>query len=179
MLFRKHFKQPLLHASRLLWLILLLSRRISFCQQLLVSILALQQHGNRRYYRQWWMHSFLFSHLIWLQTIFIYILLHNPWLISDILVSVLRYDADSIIGYRLYREIQKIEVKIKPKGKGRSTEPLISCQWETIATNLDEFLAVSVCSWKKLTFLWTFVQLFMRFTYCNLSNFYFSLFLPR
>jgi len=69
------------------------------------------------------------------------------------LVSVLRYDADSIIGHRLYREIQKIEVKIKPKGKGRSTEPLISCQWETIATNLDEFLAVSVCSWKKLTFL--------------------------
>lgn len=53
------------------------------------------------------------------------------------------YDADSIIGHRLYREIQKIEVKIKPKGKGRSTEPLISCQWETIATNLDEFLAVS------------------------------------
>lgn len=53
------------------------------------------------------------------------------------------YDADSIIGHRLYREIQKIEVKLKPKGKGRSTEPVVSCQWETIATNLDEFLAVS------------------------------------
>lgn len=53
------------------------------------------------------------------------------------------YDADSIIGHRLYREIQKIEVKLKPKGKGRSSEPVVSCQWETIATNLDEFLAVS------------------------------------
>eukprot|EP00252_Welwitschia_mirabilis_P008418 TRINITY_DN2023_c0_g1_i1.p1 TRINITY_DN2023_c0_g1~~TRINITY_DN2023_c0_g1_i1.p1 ORF type:complete len:815 (+),score=225.17 TRINITY_DN2023_c0_g1_i1:393-2837(+) len=53
------------------------------------------------------------------------------------------YDADSVIGHRLYREIQKIEAKLKPKGKGRTAEPLFNCQWETVATNLDEFQTVS------------------------------------
>ncbi|KAK4362423.1 hypothetical protein RND71_017664 [Anisodus tanguticus] len=52
------------------------------------------------------------------------------------------YEDDPIIGHRLYREIRKIEVK---KGKGKSVPPIAnSCyQWETVATNLDEFLDVS------------------------------------
>lgn len=52
------------------------------------------------------------------------------------------YENDPIIGHRLYREIRKIEIK---KGKGK-TVPQIpsSCyQWETVATNLDEFQDVS------------------------------------
>ncbi|XP_059303876.1 DDT domain-containing protein DDR4 [Lycium ferocissimum] len=52
------------------------------------------------------------------------------------------YEDDPIIGHRLYREIRKIEVK---KGKGKNVQPIpSSCyQWETVATNLDEFLDVS------------------------------------
>ncbi|MCD7459616.1 DDT domain-containing protein ddr4 [Datura stramonium] len=52
------------------------------------------------------------------------------------------YEDDSIIGHRLYREIRKIEVK---KGKGKNVQPIpSSCyQWETVATNLDEFQDVS------------------------------------
>ncbi|KAH9330665.1 hypothetical protein KI387_002773, partial [Taxus chinensis] len=53
------------------------------------------------------------------------------------------YDGDAIIGHRLYRETQKIEVKLKPKGKSRSAEPVVTCQWETVATNFDEFQSVS------------------------------------
>lgn len=54
-----------------------------------------------------------------------------------------RYEDDPIIGQRLYREIRKVEVK---KGKGKSVQPIpSSCyQWETAATNLDEFQDVSV-----------------------------------
>ncbi|KAK1373308.1 DDT domain-containing protein [Heracleum sosnowskyi] len=52
------------------------------------------------------------------------------------------YEDDSVIGQRLYREIRKIEVK---KGKGKSVQPIpSSCyEWETVATNLDEFQEVS------------------------------------
>lgn len=52
------------------------------------------------------------------------------------------YEDDPIIGHRLYREIRKIEVK---KGKGKNVQPIpSSCyQWETVATNLDEFQDVS------------------------------------
>ncbi|XP_074375971.1 DDT domain-containing protein DDR4-like isoform X3 [Apium graveolens] len=52
------------------------------------------------------------------------------------------YEDDPVIGQRLYREIRKVEVK---KGKGRSIQPIpVSCyQWETAATNLDEFQDVS------------------------------------
>ncbi|KAK1357782.1 DDT domain-containing protein [Heracleum sosnowskyi] len=52
------------------------------------------------------------------------------------------YEDDPVIGQRLYREIRKVEVK---KGKGKSVQPIpISCyQWETAATNLDEFQDVS------------------------------------
>ncbi|RWW30454.1 hypothetical protein GW17_00004963 [Ensete ventricosum] len=57
-------------------------------------------------------------------------------------VSML-YEDDPIIGHRLYREIRQVEVK-KVKGKGSSSVPLISIQWEAVATNLDEFREVSV-----------------------------------
>ncbi|XP_055825326.1 DDT domain-containing protein DDR4 [Solanum dulcamara] len=52
------------------------------------------------------------------------------------------YENDPIIGHRLYREIRKIEIK---KGKGKTVPPIpSSCyQWETVATNLDEFQDVS------------------------------------
>lgn len=56
---------------------------------------------------------------------------------------VLRYEDDPVIGHRLYREIRKVEVK---KGKGRNIPPIPSSsyQWETVATNFDEFEDVSV-----------------------------------
>ncbi|KAM7475584.1 hypothetical protein LguiB_022827 [Lonicera macranthoides] len=52
------------------------------------------------------------------------------------------YEDDPVIGQRLYREIKKVEVK---KGKGKNVQPIpSSCyQWETVATNLDEFQDVS------------------------------------
>ncbi|KAA8540906.1 hypothetical protein F0562_024956 [Nyssa sinensis] len=50
------------------------------------------------------------------------------------------YEDDPIIGHRLYREIRKVEVK---KGKGKSVQSNSSYQWETVATNLDEFQDVS------------------------------------
>ncbi|PIN02662.1 hypothetical protein CDL12_24822 [Handroanthus impetiginosus] len=52
------------------------------------------------------------------------------------------YEDDPIIGHRLYREIRKVEVK---KGKGKNVPPIphSSYQWETVATNLDEFVNVS------------------------------------
>ncbi|XP_051133252.1 DDT domain-containing protein DDR4-like [Andrographis paniculata] len=52
------------------------------------------------------------------------------------------FEDDPIVGHRLYREIRKVEVK---KGKGRNIPPIphSSYQWETIATNFDEFLTVS------------------------------------
>nr|GEU48251.1 hypothetical protein [Tanacetum cinerariifolium] len=50
------------------------------------------------------------------------------------------YEDDPIIGQRLYREIRKVEVN---KGKGKNVHSVPSYQWETVATNLDEFLDVS------------------------------------
>ncbi|KAI7754278.1 hypothetical protein M8C21_001146, partial [Ambrosia artemisiifolia] len=50
------------------------------------------------------------------------------------------YEDDAIIGQRLYREIRTVEVK---KGKGKNVHSVPSYQWETVATNLDEFLDVS------------------------------------
>ncbi|KAL1818336.1 hypothetical protein ACET3Z_013205 [Daucus carota] len=52
------------------------------------------------------------------------------------------YEDDSVIGQRLYREVRKIEVK---RGKGKSVQPISSScyEWETVATNLDEFQEVS------------------------------------
>ncbi|KAJ0982790.1 hypothetical protein J5N97_011045 [Dioscorea zingiberensis] len=52
------------------------------------------------------------------------------------------YEGDPLLGYRLYREIRQVEVK-KVKSKGVPSPPVVSYQWETIATNLDEFQEVS------------------------------------
>ncbi|GLJ32828.1 hypothetical protein SUGI_0661180 [Cryptomeria japonica] len=53
------------------------------------------------------------------------------------------YEDDPILGHRLYREIRKIEVKTKAKGKGRSSLPIVTCQWETVAVNFDELQVVA------------------------------------
>lgn len=48
------------------------------------------------------------------------------------------YEGDPVIGHRLYREIGKTYSKQKAKGKG-CVEPTFESQWETVATNLEEF----------------------------------------
>ncbi|KAJ4765920.1 Remodeling and spacing factor 1 [Rhynchospora pubera] len=53
------------------------------------------------------------------------------------------YDGDSDLGYRLYREEVKIEFKPNWNRKGRLTKPKMIFQWETIATNLEEFREIS------------------------------------
>ncbi|XP_057480265.1 DDT domain-containing protein DDR4-like [Actinidia eriantha] len=52
------------------------------------------------------------------------------------------YEDDPIIGHRLYREIRKVE-EMKVKGKNVQPIPSSTYQWETVATNLDEFQDVS------------------------------------
>ncbi|XP_024008809.1 DDT domain-containing protein DDR4 isoform X2 [Eutrema salsugineum] len=52
------------------------------------------------------------------------------------------YEDDPLIGHRLYREIRKAEV-VKVKTKGSKIPPNITYQWETVATNFDEFQDVS------------------------------------
>ncbi|KAM0913447.1 hypothetical protein ACQ4PT_012148 [Festuca glaucescens] len=54
------------------------------------------------------------------------------------------YEDDPILGHRLYREIRRVEqVKKEPgkrsKGKRASTPPVVSYQWETVASSFDEF----------------------------------------
>lgn len=56
---------------------------------------------------------------------------------------VRRYEDDPILGHRMYRDIRQVEVT-KMKAKGARSVPPLSYQWETIATNLDEFQEVSV-----------------------------------
>ncbi|KAJ1701120.1 hypothetical protein LUZ63_000899 [Rhynchospora breviuscula] len=63
------------------------------------------------------------------------------------------YEDDPVLGHRMYREIRKVEIpKVegkKPdtkKRKGRPPPPpppIVTYQWETVATNLDEFQEVS------------------------------------
>ncbi|KAG9142092.1 hypothetical protein Leryth_016299 [Lithospermum erythrorhizon] len=50
------------------------------------------------------------------------------------------YDGDGIIGLRLYREVYQFKNKIKVSGK--DVESDIYIQWETVATNLEEFRRV-------------------------------------
>ncbi|KAF4376095.1 hypothetical protein CsatB_017848 [Cannabis sativa] len=52
------------------------------------------------------------------------------------------YEDDEMVGHRLYREIRKFEVK-KAKSKGSQVPLNASYQWETVATNFDEFQDVS------------------------------------
>ncbi|XP_062194716.1 DDT domain-containing protein DDR4-like [Phragmites australis] len=54
------------------------------------------------------------------------------------------YDGDSTIGHRLYTEDVTVDYKQNWKGKGgHLTKPVINIHWETVATNLDEFLEIS------------------------------------
>ena len=56
---------------------------------------------------------------------------------------ICRYEDDPVIGHRLYREIRQVE-RMKVKGKNVQPIPSSTYQWETVATNLDEFQDVSV-----------------------------------
>lgn len=49
------------------------------------------------------------------------------------------YDGSTIIGYRLYREVNNSGSKTRMKGKACLTPPPTCFQWETVATNLEEF----------------------------------------
>ncbi|KAH9613990.1 hypothetical protein KSS87_013487 [Heliosperma pusillum] len=49
------------------------------------------------------------------------------------------YDGNSVMGYRLYKEVNKPHTKSKYKGKGCINLPPTISEWETLATNLDEF----------------------------------------
>ncbi|OEL32518.1 hypothetical protein BAE44_0006462, partial [Dichanthelium oligosanthes] len=60
------------------------------------------------------------------------------------ILLLVRYDGDSTIGHRLYTEDVTVNFKQNWKGKsGRLTKPDINIHWETVATNLDEFLDIS------------------------------------
>lgn len=54
-----------------------------------------------------------------------------------------RYEDDPIVGHRLYREVRRVETK-NTRAKGSSLTPLVSLQWETVATDFDEFQEASV-----------------------------------
>ncbi|KAH7287201.1 hypothetical protein KP509_32G043300 [Ceratopteris richardii] len=53
------------------------------------------------------------------------------------------YENDPIAGQRLYRELRNSDNKEKTKLRGRGMPPPNPCQWETLATDLDEFLSVA------------------------------------
>ncbi|KAG5386967.1 hypothetical protein IGI04_038437 [Brassica rapa subsp. trilocularis] len=52
------------------------------------------------------------------------------------------YEDDPLVGHRLYREIRKPEV-VKVRTKGSKILPNVTYQWETVATNFDEFQDIS------------------------------------
>ncbi|KAK9741759.1 hypothetical protein RND81_03G126200 [Saponaria officinalis] len=49
------------------------------------------------------------------------------------------YDGNSVMGYRLYREVSKPQLMSKYRGKGCKDLPPTNIEWETLATNLEEF----------------------------------------
>lgn len=68
----------------------------------------------------------------------------------------IRYDGNETTGHRLYKEILKIESK--PKVRGMENGVAISSQWETLATNLEEFRTFVV----RIHFLFSFKHLTVR-----------------
>ncbi|XP_042481942.1 DDT domain-containing protein DDR4 isoform X2 [Macadamia integrifolia] len=58
------------------------------------------------------------------------------------------YDGDSVIGYRLYKEVKNVEYNQSSQEKGHLAPATTGFQWETLATNLDEFREISdkLCS---------------------------------
>ncbi|KAK1282795.1 hypothetical protein QJS10_CPB22g00936 [Acorus calamus] len=53
------------------------------------------------------------------------------------------HDGDPVIGHRLYKEISKVEQKLRLKGKAQLAQAAVIVQWETLATNLEEFQEIS------------------------------------
>ncbi|KAK1259081.1 hypothetical protein QJS04_geneDACA005484 [Acorus gramineus] len=53
------------------------------------------------------------------------------------------HDGDPVIGHRLYKEISKVEQKPRLKGKAQLAQAAVIVQWETLATNLEEFQEIS------------------------------------
>lgn len=62
-----------------------------------------------------------------------------------------RLDGDESIGFRLYKEVQKLNMKKKVQGKGNLQAANI--QWETIATSLEDFRNVVVRNNKYFIFV--------------------------
>lgn len=65
------------------------------------------------------------------------------WIAGDGNGTSYWYDGDATIGHRLYKEVKKFTAKTKVKGNGILTLPSINLQWETLATNLEEFRKVA------------------------------------
>ncbi|KMT16909.1 hypothetical protein BVRB_2g043810 [Beta vulgaris subsp. vulgaris] len=53
------------------------------------------------------------------------------------------YDGNSVIGHRLYREVNNVNLKQKQRGKNCLDLQETNLKWETLATNLEEFRKVS------------------------------------
>ncbi|GMI92529.1 hypothetical protein HRI_002922200 [Hibiscus trionum] len=49
------------------------------------------------------------------------------------------YDGNTVFGYRLYREVTRIEPQSKVKGKACLTLPTVCSHWETLAVDYKEF----------------------------------------
>ena len=55
-----------------------------------------------------------------------------------------RYDGNSAIGHRLYKEVNIARANNRMKGKASKNLPATSSQWEILATNLKGFQKVVV-----------------------------------
>jgi hypothetical protein len=83
----------------------------------------------------------------------------------SIVIQYYRYEDDPVLGHRLYREIRKVETP-KIEGKKSDTKkrkgrpplpppPIVTYEWEAVATNLDEFQEVSVDYLCRVSFFFT------------------------
>lgn len=80
-------------------------------------------------------------------------------MLYEILLLV-RYDGDSTIGHRLYTEDVTVNFKQNWKGKGgHLMKPVTNIYWETVATNLDEFLEISVRASAYIYLMCTYILL--------------------
>ncbi|CAO2815958.1 unnamed protein product [Amaranthus hypochondriacus] len=53
------------------------------------------------------------------------------------------YDGNSVVGHRMYREVNTVKLKQKHKVNNCFDMLEINCEWETLATNLEEFSKLS------------------------------------
>lgn len=85
-----------------------------------------------------------------------------------LLITICRYDGNETIGHRLYKEVYFFE---KGRGKSTGTVPAVSCQWETLATNLEEFNKIVVRMHVLLPKVLTAaLLLFSSSLYCRLNS---------